>query len=464
MSTPPFVHLHCHSHYSLLDGAGSLKRLIERAKNLGMNSLALTDHGNLYGALEFYQEAKAQGIKPIIGYEGYVAPGSRFRREASTMKEASCHITLLAQNQTGFKNLLKLASAAFLEGFYFRPRIDKEILQAHSEGIICLSGCVSSEFNRALIEGNGPNLPKAMEIAEWFRSVFGERYFIEIQNNGLEIQQLAMKGAVEVAHRMGIPLVATSDVHYVAPEDADAQDILLCVNTGKFRTDAKRMRMETKEFYLRSPEEMLASFAGHEEALRQSQEIADSVEIELELGKRHFPVFAVPQGETAADFLRALVLKGLKDRYKNLPQRWTGAELSQEVMDRLERELDVIDKLGYANYFLIVWDFVHFAAGKSRPRPAGRRADRWWPTGLYLSHVCPLEHDLLFERFLDENRKEAARHRHRLRSAPAGQVIQYVKQKYGTENVAQIGTFGTLQGPGRHSGRGPSPGPSAFHG
>ncbi len=264
MSARSFVHLHCHSHYSLLDGASPIERLVERAKELRMNALALTDHGNLHGALEFYQKAKAAGINPIIGYEAYIAPGSRFQKDAGSMKEASYHLTLLAQNRTGFQNLIKLASAAFLEGFYFKPRIDKELLAAHNEGLICLSGCVSSEFSRAMLRGRrrGRTSNEAMEIAAWFHKLFGDRYFIEIQNNGLEIQRMAMEGAVEVAKRMGLPLVATSDAHYVDREDAEAQDVLLCINTGKFRTDTNRMRMDGNEFYLRSPEEMYAAFPG----------------------------------------------------------------------------------------------------------------------------------------------------------------------------------------------------------
>jgi len=445
MNPPPFVHLHCHSHYSLLDGAGSVDRLVERAKALRMNALALTDHGNLYGALEFYQKAKAAGIKPIIGYEAYVAPGSRFHKDAASMKEASYHLTLLAQNLEGYRNLLKLASAAFLEGFYFRPRIDKQLLAAHNQGLICLSGCVSSELNRVLLEGAEPDVAKAMHVADWFRSVFGDRYFIEIQNNGMDVQQIAMGGAVEVARRMAIPLVATSDVHYVEREDAEAQDILLCVNTGKFRTDQKRMRMGSQEFFLRSPEQMYEVFAGHEEALRTSQEIANRIELSLELGARHFPVFEPPEGKTSDQFLRELCLDGLRERYRDDAERFRDGRLTQEVMDRLDRELDVIDKLRFSNYFLIVWDFVRFAREQGIPATArGSGVGSLVAYGLYLSHVCPLKYDLLFERFLDENRREAPDIDIDFCQQRRGEVIQYVKDKYGTENVAQIGTFGTL--------------------
>lgn len=445
MSTLPFVHLHCHSHYSLLDGAGSILGLLERAKALRMNALALTDHGNLHGVLEFYHRAKKLSINPILGLEAYIAPGSRRKKEAAGMKEASYHLTLLAQNRSGFQNLLKLSSAAFLEGFYFKPRIDKQLLEAHHEGLICLSGCVSGELSRTLIGGGDANMKKAMEVAAWFHNLFGDRYFIEIQNNNLEVQQVAMQGAVELAGRMGLPLVATSDVHYVHRDDAEAQDILLCVNTGKFRTDANRMRMGSKEFHLRSAEEMYAAFPGQEEALARSQQIADGVDIQLDLGRRHFPVFTAPEGKASEDYLRELCLEGLKQRYANNPRRCADGRLSEEVISRLDRELDVINKLGFPNYFLIVWDFVRFARERGIATTArGSGVGSLVCYALHLSHVCPLEYDLLFERFLDESRREAPDIDIDFDQQRRGEVIQYVKQEYGVENVAQIGTFGTL--------------------
>jgi len=445
MSTPPFVHLHCHSHYSLLDGAGSIDRLIERTKALRMNALALTDHGNLYGALEFYQKARAAGIKPIVGYEAYVAPASRFHKDAASMKEASFHLTLLAANRTGYHNLLKLATAAFLEGFYFRPRIDKELLASHSEGLICLSGCASSELSRALVEGGESGLAKAMRVADWFRSVFGDRYFIEIQNNALEMQQQVMQGAVELARRMGIPTVATSDVHYVDREDADAQDILLCINTGKYRADEKRIRMGSREFFLRSPEQMYEVFVGQEEAVRRSREIADRIDLDLELGQRHFPVFIPPDGKSSEQYLRELCLAGLHERYREEPGRWVDGQLAPEVLHRLDRELDVIGKLGFANYFLIVWDFVRFARQRGIPVNArGSGVGSLVSFALYLTPICPLKYDLLFERFLDENRREAPDIDIDFCQQRRNEVIHYVREKYGKENVAQIGTFGTL--------------------
>ena len=450
MSAPPFVHLHCHSHYSLLDGASPIKKLVLRAKEMGMNALALTDHGNLYGALEFYRTCQDADINPILGYEAYVAPGSRFSKSgAHGAKEASYHLTLLAQNRTGFSNLVKMASSAYLEGFYHKPRIDRELLAAHSEGILCLSGCVSGEFSRALLNGNGPatedQISQAIEVSGWFHQLFGERYFIEIQDNGLEIQRQAKEAAIEVAQRVGLPLVATSDAHYVNQEDAEAQDVLLCINTGKFRTDSNRMKMEGDQFFLRSSEQMYAAMPEQEDALRRSQEIADSIEIDLELGKRYFPSFAPPENKPSEEYLEELCVAGLKDRYANQPQRWNGEDLSKEVHDRLNRELGVINKLGFCDYFLIVWDFVRFAVEQNIPSTArGSGVGSLVCYALKMSHVCPLQYDLLFERFLDENRLEAPDIDIDFCKERRSEVIQYVKDKYGEGNVAQIGTFGTL--------------------
>ncbi|XZE18437.1 DNA polymerase III subunit alpha [Pirellulaceae bacterium SH449] len=451
-SPRPFVHLHCHSHYSLLDGASPLDKLLKRAKEHQMTSLALTDHGNLHGALEFYRKAKGHGINPIIGYEAYIAPNSRFERDASSSKEASFHLTLLAQNRTGFKNLVRLASAASLEGFYFKPRIDKDILAAHSEGIICLSGCVSSEFSRAILKGYDTEaaLQEAIEVTQWFQSVFKDRYFIEIMNNNLEIQRQQMAGAIEVANRVGIPLVATSDAHYVDRNDAEVQDVLLCISTGKFRTDRNRMQMEGTEFYLRSPEEMYEHFVGLESAVARSQEIANTVDIDLELGKRHFPNYTLPSPElTADDYLRQICTEGLKQRYAKSPDMLVDGELSQVAQDRLDRELGVIRKLGFSNYFLIVWDFVRHSREINVPATArGSGVGALVCYALYLSHVCPIKYDLLFERFLDESRIEAPDIDIDFCQERRVEIIRYVKEKYGEANVAQIGTFGTLKARG----------------
>jgi DNA polymerase III subunit alpha len=448
MPSPPFVHLHCHSHYSLLDGASPIDKLVARAKSLGMNGLAITDHGNLHGALEFYQEARKAGINPIIGYEAYVAPETRFKHESTGGRESNYHLTLLAQNRTGFRNLIKLSSLAYLEGLYSKPRIDRELLEQYHDGIICLSGCVSSEFSKAILKGQDPttdDFAEAQEIATWFHRVFGDRYFIEIQNNGLEIQRRQMEGAVQIARRMGIPLVATCDAHYVNQEDAEAQDVLLCINTLRFRSDTNRMRMETNQFYLRSQQEMYESFAGLEEAVKQSQLIADGINIELELGKRHFPNFTPPEEKSPPDYLRDLCLQGLRERYADKPARWASGELAPDVLSRLDHELHVINTLGFPNYFLIVWDFVRYARERNIPATArGSGVGSLVAYALYLSHICPLEYDLLFERFLDLSRREAPDIDIDFCKDRRGEVIQYVKDKYGEANVAQIGTFGTL--------------------
>ncbi|MFN7735796.1 MAG: DNA polymerase III subunit alpha [Pirellula sp.] len=453
VSSPrPFVHLHCHSHYSLLDGAGSIGKLIGRAKSHGMTALALTDHGNLHGALEFYKKAKDSGINPIIGYEAYVAPGSRFERDAASSKEAAYHLTLLAKNREGFKNLVRLASAASLEGFYFKPRIDKELLEKYNEGIICLSGCVSSEFSRAVLKGydTAGALEEAEKVASWFSKTFQDRFFIEIMNNHLKIQREQLLGAVDVANRMGLPLVATSDAHYVDREDADVQDVLLCISTGKFRTDTNRMKMENDQFYLRSQEEMYQNFPGLEDAVARSQQIADSVDINLELGSRNFPSFEIPKEiPTSDDYLRHLCMQGLLERYADNAEMCPNGELAQVVLDRLDRELGVIRKLGFSNYFLIVWDFVRYAREIDVPATArGSGVGALVCYALYLSHVCPIKYDLLFERFLDESRIEAPDIDIDFCQERRGEIIRYVKEKYGDSNVAQIGTFGTLKARG----------------
>jgi DNA polymerase-3 subunit alpha len=440
MPERPFVHLHCHSHYSLLDGANRLPELVAHVKAQGMNACALTDHGNLYGAVEFYRECKAAGINPVIGYEAYVAPGKRTDREARRRGDAGYHLTLLARNAAGFKNLVKMASIAFLEGFHYVPRIDKEVLEAHREGIICLSGCASGEFSELILKDD---LDGAVKLAEWFARVFHDGFHVEIQNNGLQIQRECAEGAVEVARRLGLPLVATSDAHYLRKEDASAHDVLLCINTGKTLTDPNRMRYGdgdgkmVEEFYVCGPEEMYARFVGREEAVKRSQEIADGVAIDLDFKKRHFPVFTPPRGKKPEQYLRELCAEGLRARY--------GDDPAPAVRERLEHELGIICRMGFASYFLIVWDFVRFAREHGIPASArGSACGALVSYVLQLSHVDPLEYDLLFERFLDPNRGEAPDIDIDFCQDRREEVIAYVKQKYGEASVAQIATFGTM--------------------
>jgi DNA polymerase III subunit alpha len=429
-----FVHLHCHSHYSLLDGASRIPELVAHTKKLGMNALALTDHGNLYGAIEFYRECKAAGLNPIVGYEAYIAAGPRTEREARRRSDSAYHLTLLARNRTGFKNLVKMASVAFLEGYHYVPRIDKELLEAHKDGLICLSGCASAEFSEFILK---EDMEQATRVAEWFARVFGKNFYIEIQNNGLDIQKRCAEGAIDIANRLGLPLVATSDAHYLTQADAPAHDVLLCINTGKTRGDANRMRYGSDLFYVRAPEEMYRLFPGYEAAVQRSQEIADGVAIELDFKARHFPVFTPPGGKAPEQYLRELCEIGLRERYGDNP--------SQAARDRLEHELNIICRMGFASYFLIVGDFVRFAAENGIPASArGSACGAVVSYVLKLSHVDPLEYDLLFERFLDPNRNEAPDIDIDFCQDRREEVIAYVRQKYGEGSVAQIATFGTM--------------------
>jgi DNA polymerase-3 subunit alpha len=432
-----FVHLHCHTHYSLLDGANRIPDLVAQTKSLGMNAAAITDHGNLYGAIEFYKECKGAGINPVIGYEAYLAPGSRHEKKALRQGDAYSHLTLLAKNSTGFKNLIKLSSIAFMEGYYYHPRIDREVLEAHSEGLICLSGCLAGEFNDWILKGEAK---KAKQLAEWFAKLFGKDFFIEIQNNGLDLQDQCTPEAVRIANKIGVPLVATADAHYLCQGDADAHDVLFCINTGKKREPGRRNYPEGKmksPYYVRSPEDMYRLFPNFHEAVAQSQKIADSVDIQIDFKARHFPAFQSPEGITNDDFLRQLCLQGVKERYGDNPR--------PEVLARLEHELGVICRMGFASYFLIVWDFVRFARENGIPCSArGSGCGAVVSFVLYLSHVDPLEYDLLFERFLDPNRSEAPDIDIDFCQMRREMVIDYVKRKYGEQSVAQIATFGTM--------------------
>lgn len=440
MPSRPFVHLHCHSHYSLLDGASKIAPLVRRAKALGMPALAITDHGNLYGAVEFLREARAAELKPIIGIEAYVAPGRRTDRAGggASGKETAFHLTLLARDGEGVRNLMRLSSLSFLEGYYYKPRIDREILRRHAPGLICLSGCVSSELSDHLLHGKRA---EAEALAAWYLEAFGpEDFFVEIQDNGIQIQRDQREAAVDLARRMGLPLVATSDAHYLTREDAPAHDILLCINTGTTVDEPNRFKFENDQFFVRSPDEMYEAMPEHAEALSASVRIAERVEehyTSLDLGKRQFPSFQPPAAEAPEDYLRALCERGLRARYGQDPPR--------AAIDRLEHELGIICRMEFASYFLIVWDFVRFAREAGIPNSArGSACGALVSYLLYLSHVDPLKYDLLFERFLDPNRSEAPDIDIDLCKERRYEVIEYVRRKYGAANVAQIGTFGTM--------------------
>lgn len=433
-NTRPFAHLHCHTHYSLLDGVNRIPELISHVKSQGMDSIAITDHGNLYGAMEFYRSCRSASVRPIIGYEAYVAPGIRTDRSAGRQKDASTHLTLLAMNQKGFDNLIRMSSLAYIEGFYYKPRIDRDLLAEFNEGIICLSGCASSELSRLLLADRHDD---ARKLVEWYSSVFGDRFYLEIQNAGFEIQRQCMEMTVDLAQGMGLPLVATNDAHYLHRSDAAVQDVLLCVNTRTNVNDEKRMKMEHDGLHVCSPDEMYNLFPGQEAAVARSQEIAERIDIQLE-DRKLYPVFRPPDDKTDIDYLRDLCHERMHERY--------GEQLTDEHWKRLEYELSVIESKGYASYFLIVWDFVEFS--RRHGIPCGARGSACGAIVAYLlrlGDVCPLKYDLLFERFLDPSRNEPpdididfCRDRRQM-------VIDYTKEKYGERNVAQIGTYGTLK-------------------
>jgi DNA polymerase-3 subunit alpha len=406
-----------------------------------MPAVALTDHGNLYGAVELLREAKAAGILPIVGLEAYIAPGKRTERSGGGIsgQEHAFHLTLLAKDATGFRNLMRLSSLSFLEGFYYKPRIDKEILERHAQGLICLSGCASAEFSDYILH---EKTTEAERLCAWYQRVFGAaNFFVEIQNNGVGIQQDCARGALDIAQRMGLPVVATSDAHYLSRADAAAHDVLLCIHTGKTVDDPTRMRFETDEFFVRSPDEMYSAMPGQEEALAASAKIAETIEPQYEslgLGQRCFPSFQPPENKSPEDYLRELCHDGLRKRYGETPP--------PEAAARLEHELSVINRMGFASYFLIVWDFVRYA--RERGIPASARGSACGALVSYLlqiSNICPLKYDLLFERFLDPDRFEAPDIDIDLCQERRYEVIEYVRKKYGDANVAQIGTFGTLK-------------------
>ncbi len=404
----------------------------------------------MFGAIEFLREAKAGGVIPIVGIEAYVAPGRRTDRSTSAGgagdERYAYHLTLLAKNGAGFRNLLRLSSRSYQEGYYYKPRIDKEILAQHSDGLICLSGCVGSEFSQLLLNDRKA---EAENLAMWYYKTFGEgNFFVEIQNNGLQIQRECMERELDVANRLGLPVVATSDAHYLTQDDNLAHDVLLCINTGRtidqpldkprFVADDGKL---SDQFHVRGPEEMLAVFPGHEEALAMSARIATGIEenyASLGLGKRQFPSFQAPGEKTAEEYLQELCEQGLRQRYGDPPPA--------PAQERLDHELAVINRMGFASYFLIVWDFVRHARERGIPATArGSACGSIVSYVLRLSNVCPIKYDLLFERFLDPNRNEAPDIDIDLCQNRRYEVIEYVRKKYGDANVAQIGTFGTMK-------------------
>ena len=430
-----FVHLHIHSEFSLLDGANRIKDLPVRAKELGMDAIAITDHGVMYGAIDFYKACKKEGIKPIIGCEVYVAPRSRFDKEPGVDKQYY-HLILLAKNNQGYKNLSKLVSIGFTEGYYYKPRIDLEVLEKYHEGLIVLSGCLAGAVNRALLEGQ---IEKAEEIALWHKNVFGEDYYIEIQNNGIREQVLANQKLIQLARKLNIPLVATNDAHYLKKEDAYNHEILLCIQTGKRMSDEDRMKFETDELYIKSPEEMSEYFSAFPDAIENTVKIADKCNVEFEFGHTILPNYDVPKEySTHYEFLKKLCDDGLKQRYGENP--------SEEILKRAEYEIGIIKKMGYVDYYLIVWDFIHYAKSHNIPVGPGRGsgAGSILAYAIGITDIDPMKYGLLFERFLNPERISMPDFDVDFSDERRQDVIDYVADKYGHDHVSQIITFGTM--------------------
>ena len=430
-----FVHLHIHSEYSLLDGANRIKDLPVRAKELGMDALALTDHGVMYGVIDFYKACKKEGIKPIIGCEVYVAPRSRLNKEPG-IDNKNYHLIILAKNNQGYKNLSKLVSLGFIDGYYYKPRIDLEILEKYSEGLIVLSACLAGAVNQALLNGDEA---KAEEIALWHKRVFGEDYYIEIQNNGIKEQVLANQKLIKLARKLNIPLVATNDAHYLKREDAYNHEVLLCIQTGKRMSDEDRMRFDTEELYVKSPEEMIEYFKAFPDAIENTVKIAEKCNVEFEFGHTILPNYEVPEGfETHYDFLEKLCQDGLKKRY--------GENIPQEYLDRADYELGIIKKMGYVDYYLIVWDYIHYAKTHNIPVGPGRGsgAGSILAYAIEITDIDPMKYNLLFERFLNPERISMPDFDVDFSDEQRQEIIDYVCEKYGRDHVSQIITFGTL--------------------
>jgi DNA polymerase-3 subunit alpha len=430
---PQFVHLHLHTEYSLLDGACRAKTVAERCKALGLPAVACTDHGNLFGAIEFYTTIAAAGVKPILGCEVYIAAGDRRDREAKWLGEANFHLLLLAQNLAGFRNLIKLTSHAYIEGFYYKPRIDLELLRAHSDGLICTSTCLAGQIPTALLKADA-RVAKAQ--AEAYLSIFGpDRFFIEVQNHGLDDQKKTNPELRELAKKLGVGLVASNDVHYLTAEDAEAHDVLCCISTRARIDEPGRFKFETPEFYLKTPEEMAAALSDYPEALANTLRVAEMCDVELDFTKRFSPKYDPPEKKSADDYLRELVYAGAKERY---------GEITPELRERIDYELSVIASKGFSSYFLIVWDFVSFARRNDIPANArGSGCSTVVGYCLRISQADPLRYGLYFERFMDPERDEMPDIDIDLCQDRRAEVIDYVRQKYG--HVAQIITFGRLK-------------------
>ena len=430
-----FTHLHVHTEYSLLDGSNKIKEYVARVKELGMDSAAITDHGVMYGVIDFYRAAREAGINPILGCEVYVAPGSRFDKDTGTGEDRYYHLVLLAENNKGYSNLMKIVSKGFVEGFYYKPRVDMELLREYHEGIIALSACLAGEVSRYLTRGMYEDAKAAVLR---YQDIFGKgNFFLELQDHGISDQQEVNRQLLRMHQETGIELVATNDVHYTTAEDADPHDILLCLQTGKKLADEDRMRYEGGQYYVKSPEEMERLFPYALEALENTHKIAERCHVEIEFGVTKLPKYDVPEGYTSWEYLNKLCFDGLSERYH---------PVTQELKDRLEYELSTIKNMGYVDYFLIVWDFIKYArdhdimVGPGRGSAAGSLV----AYTLGITQLDPIRYDLLFERFLNPERVSMPDIDVDFCFERRQEVIDYVVRKYGKDRVVQIVTFGTL--------------------
>lgn len=445
-----FTHLHVHTEYSLLDGSSKIKEITKRAKELGMDSLAITDHGVMYGVIDFYRAALANDIKPIIGCEVYVALGSRFDKEANAGEDRYYHLILLAENNTGYQNLCRIVSKGFVEGFYYKPRVDYEVLKEFSEGIICLSACLAGEVQRYLARGE---YEQGKAAAIRYMEIFGrENYFLELQDHGIPEQRTVNQSLMRLSQELGLELVCTNDVHYIYKDDTEAHDILLCIQTGKKKADEDRMRYEEGKFYLKSEEEMAALFPYAPQALENTHKIAERCNVTFEFGVTKLPNYEVPEGYTAWTYLKELCETGLHNRYPIFRgEKDAYCKLSkEELQERLDYELNTIKDMGYIEYFLIVWDFIHYAksngiaVGPGRGSAAGSIVSYC----LEITDIEPMRYNLLFERFLNPERVSMPDIDVDFCIERRQEVIDYVGRKYGKDHVAQIVTFGTLKAKG----------------
>ena len=429
-----FVHLHVHTEYSLLDGACRIGGMMDRVKELGQTAVAITDHGVMYGCIDFYKAAKAAGVKPIIGCEVYVTR-RRMEDRVHGIDNDPYHLVLLCENRKGYENLCLLVSEAFMHGFYSKPRVDLELLQKHHEGLIALSACLAGAIPQYLME---EDYNAARDYALRMRDIFGDgNFYLELQDHGIPEQTPVNQGVQRISRETGIPLVVTNDAHYLRREDAAMQDVLLCIQTGKTVEDENRMKFQTEEFYLKSEEELRTLFPGFDEAFENTVRIAERCNVEFVFNQYHLPSFPVPQGYSNEQYFRKLCYEGFEERYANPPESY---------LERLEYEIGVISRMGYVNYYLIVWDFIRYAKEQGIPVGPGRGSGAASIVAycLHITEVDPMQYSLIFERFLNPERVSMPDFDTDFCQERRGEVIDYVMQKYGSDHVAQIATFGTM--------------------